>query len=68
VLKARVRALPEQGRANAALERLIAGWLKVPPSCVSVSQGGKSRTKQVLIEGDADALARLIAAKLAALT
>ena len=65
VLKARVRALPEDGRANQALERLVARWLKVPPSSVSVAQGGKSRTKQVLIEGDADALARLIETRLA---
>jgi uncharacterized protein (TIGR00251 family) len=61
VVKARVRALPEQGRANEALERLIAGWLKVPPSSVKVAQGGKSRTKQVMIEGDAEMLSRLIA-------
>jgi uncharacterized protein len=27
VLKARVRAIPEAGRANAALEALIARWL-----------------------------------------
>jgi uncharacterized protein len=67
VLKARVRALPEQGRANEALERLIAGWLKLPRSSVTVAQGGKSRTKQVLIEGDAGALARLIEARLAEL-
>jgi hypothetical protein len=67
VLKARVRALPEDGRANQALERLVARWLKVPPSSVSVAQGGKSRTKQVLIEGDVDALGRLIEARLAAL-
>ena len=65
VLKAHVRALPEDGRANDALERLIARWLKVPPSSVSVAQGGKSRMKQVLIEGDADTFARLIAARLA---
>lgn len=64
VLKARVRALPEDGRANAALERLIARWLKVPPSSVSVAQGGKSRAKQVMIEGDAETLARLIEARL----
>jgi uncharacterized protein (TIGR00251 family) len=64
VLKVRVRALPEQGRANEALERLIAMWFKVPPSSVKVAQGGKSRAKQVLVEGDADHLARLVEAKL----
>jgi uncharacterized protein len=67
VLKARVRALPEAGRANEALERLVARWLKVPPSLVSVAQGGKSRLKRVLIEGDADTLIRLIEARLAEL-
>jgi uncharacterized protein len=67
VLKARVRALPENGRANAALEKLIARWLKVPPSLVSVTQGGKSRQKQVMIEGDAEELARLIEARIAEL-
>jgi uncharacterized protein len=67
VLKARVRALPEDGRANAALARLIAQWLKLPPSSVSVAQGGKSRMKQVLVEGDAEALVPLIEARLAAL-
>jgi len=67
VLKARVRALPDGGRANQALERLVARWLKVPPSFVSVAQGGKSRAKQVLIEGDAETLLRLIEARLAEL-
>jgi hypothetical protein len=67
VLKARVRAVPEGGRANEALERLVARWLKVPPSFVSVAQGGKSRAKQVLIEGDAATLIRLIEARLAEL-
>jgi uncharacterized protein YggU (UPF0235/DUF167 family) len=50
-----------------ALERLVATWLEVPPSSVKVAQGGKSRTKQVLIEGGADRLAPLIDAKLAKL-
>ena len=67
VLKARVRALPEGGRANDALERLVARWLKVPPSFVSVAQGGKSRIKHILIEGDAATLLRLIEARLAEL-
>ncbi len=67
VLKARVRAAPEGGRANAALERLIADWLDVPPSSVTVAQGGKSRLKQIAIAGDADALVRLIAERVAKL-
>lgn len=64
VLKARVRALPEEGRANAALEKLIARWLKVPPSSVKVAQGGKSRLKQVKVDGDPETLAAAIVALL----
>jgi hypothetical protein len=67
VLKARVRAVPQDGKANQALERLVARWLSVPPSAVSVAHGTKSRIKQVLVEGDFETLARLIAARLAAL-
>jgi uncharacterized protein (TIGR00251 family) len=67
VLKARVRALPEGGRANKALEGLMARWLSVPPSSVSVAQGGKSRLKQIVIAGDPDTVLRLIETQLAAL-
>jgi hypothetical protein len=67
LLKARVRAVPEQGRANAALVKLIAAWLELPARSVSVAQGTKSRVKHVAIEGDASELARLIEARLAAL-
>ena len=67
VLKARVRAVPERGRANASLVKLIADWLKLPPSSVMVMQGEKSRVKHIAIEGDASALARLIAARLTVL-
>jgi uncharacterized protein len=65
VLKARVRALPEDGRANAALEKLIAAWLDLPARSVTVAQGSKSRLKQVAIAGDASELIRLIEARLA---
>jgi uncharacterized protein (TIGR00251 family) len=68
VLKARVRAVPEAGRANAALETVIARWLGVPPSTVSVAQGGKSRLKQVAVAGDAEALSRLVAQRVAELS
>ncbi len=67
VLKARVRAVPEAGRANAALTKLIADWLELPASRVSVAQGTKSRLKHVAIEGDASELVRLIETRLAAL-
>jgi uncharacterized protein len=60
-LKARVRAVPEEGRANEALERLIARWLGLPWSSVVVVQGGKSRLKHVKINGDGDRLLRLLA-------
>jgi len=67
VLKVRVRAVPEDGRANTALEKLIAKWLGLPPSAVKVAHGGKSRLKQVAIDGDPLFLPLLIAERLAAL-
>src|SRR5262249_7108891 len=67
VLKARVRAVPEAGRANEALETLIAKWLGGPPSAVGVADGGKSRLKRIAVAGDADALSRLIAQRVAGL-
>jgi uncharacterized protein YggU (UPF0235/DUF167 family) len=53
-LKVRVRAQPIEGRANAALEALLAGVLGVPKSAVSVAKGGQSRLKQVRVEGLSD--------------
>lgn len=59
-LKARVRAVPEKGKANAALEKLAAKFLGVPRTRVSIDTGGKSRLKAVAIEGNvADLEARL---------
>lgn len=56
-LAVRVSAPPVDGRANAALERLVARTLGVPPSRVSVVRGARSREKTVRIEGlDADGL------------
>ena len=68
VLKVRVRALPEAGRANAALTKLIASWLKLPASSVAVAHGAKSRLKHVQIQGDPEQLESLVEARLAALT
>jgi len=56
VLAARVRAVPENGRANKALEKLLASALGVPRSRVQVVAGGQSRLKQLHVDGDPDAL------------
>jgi uncharacterized protein YggU (UPF0235/DUF167 family) len=50
-LKARVRAAPEDGKANAALIALIAKTLSVAKSNVSVVRGATSRMKVLEIEG-----------------
>lgn len=59
-LKARVRAVPEDGKANVALEALIADWLKVPRSRVTLVAGHKSRVKTVAVAGDVAALAQSV--------
>ena len=56
-LRARVRAVPEKGKANDALERLLAGLLGVSVGAVSVAAGATSRLKTVRIAGDTDTLA-----------
>ena len=54
--------------ANKALEALIVRWLGVPKSTVIVAHGGKSRLKQVVIVGNAEALSHLITQRIGALT
>lgn len=56
-LKARVSALPEDGKANAALVALIAKHFGVSKSSVSLVSGETSRLKQVAIAGDGARLA-----------
>ena len=64
---ARVRAVPEKGAANAALEKLVAAWLDVPKGSVSVVAGGTARLKTVRISGDPAASAENLRRRLAAL-
>jgi uncharacterized protein (TIGR00251 family) len=52
VLKARVRAVPEDGRANDALVRLVAKTLDAPRTQVCLVAGGASRLKTIRIEGE----------------
>jgi uncharacterized protein (TIGR00251 family) len=56
VLKMRVRAIPSEGEANAALGRVLAKALAVPPRDVEIVSGHTSRIKRVKISGDAAAL------------
>lgn len=52
-VKARVRAVPEDGAANEAVLRLVARWLGVPVRAASLAAGAKSRVKSIHIAGDA---------------
>jgi uncharacterized protein YggU (UPF0235/DUF167 family) len=56
VLVARVRAAPEDGKANAALCALIAEKLGVAASSVTVLAGARSRIKQIGVTGDPSVL------------
>ncbi len=51
LLRVRVTAPPIDGKANAALERLIAKTLGVRKSAVSLVSGARGREKTIEIEG-----------------
>jgi uncharacterized protein YggU (UPF0235/DUF167 family) len=57
VLKVRVRAVPEDGKANDALVRLIAKALRLSASAVQIGSGATGRVKVLRIEGDPGAVA-----------
>lgn len=65
-LKARVRAVPEDGAANAAVAALVASWLGVPKRSVELVAGGKSRVKSLSVAGDPVQLEGLLTSKIAA--
>lgn len=61
-LKARVTAIPENNKANAALVALIAKSLKVAKGAVTIVAGQTSRLKSIEVAGAADDLARRLEA------
>jgi uncharacterized protein len=63
-LRVRVRAVPADGEANEAVERLLADWLDIPKSCVSVASGHRSRVKSLKVSGDATSLESRLEARL----
>ncbi len=55
-LKAAVTAAPEDGRANAALLRMLAKAWRVPKSSLRIAMGATDRRKLVHVDGDSAAL------------
>ncbi len=62
VFKARVRAVPEDGKANEALCRVIAKALDAPARSVHLTGGATSRVKTLAVEGDPHELAAKLTA------
>ena len=63
-LKVRVRAIADKGAANRAVETVLADWLGIARSSVSVAAGGKSRLKALEVAGEPADLQRLLRARL----
>ena len=57
VLRLRVAAVPEKGKANAAAVALLAKALGVPKSAIRLVAGETARSKVVEIAGDGPSLA-----------
>lgn len=58
LLKMRVAAAPEAGRANKALIALLAKTLGVAKSAIAIVGGETVRNKWIEVDGDADEIAR----------
>jgi uncharacterized protein (TIGR00251 family) len=58
VLKVAVTAVPEDGKANAALIKLLSKQWKVPKSAITITAGATDRRKTLFVSGDGEALRR----------
>jgi len=56
VLRVRVKAVPDKGKANAAVIALLARALGLSRSSVTLESGETARFKTVLVKGEATAL------------
>ena len=52
-LKVHVRAAPEKGKANKAVEKLLASYLNTPKTSVCVAKGATDRLKTLIISNGA---------------
>jgi uncharacterized protein YggU (UPF0235/DUF167 family) len=57
VIRVRVTAVPDKGKANAAVIVLLAKALGVPKSAISVVSGETARLKTIAVAGDPAELA-----------
>jgi uncharacterized protein (TIGR00251 family) len=62
VLRIRVKAVPDKGKANAAVTVLLAKTLGLPKSSVTLISGETARFKTVLIADGSDAMLQRLAA------
>lgn len=63
-LRVTVTAIPENGKANAALAKLLSKKLRLPKSAIRLIAGDTNRNKTLLIEGRPDDLIDALGAKL----
>jgi uncharacterized protein len=59
-LKVRVRAVPENGKANTALEKLIADWIGIARGQVTLTAGHTARIKTIAVTGEPAALTQTL--------
>jgi uncharacterized protein (TIGR00251 family) len=65
-LVVRVTAPPVDSAANDAIVRVIAAWLDVPRSRVTIARGGSGRNKVIEVQGATEATIRRAVAGIAA--
>ncbi|WP_317992732.1 DUF167 domain-containing protein [Bartonella gliris] len=56
----RLRAVPEDGKANKALIKFLAKQWKIPSSCISLKSGATSRYKQLYFSGYLEELKKIL--------
>lgn len=52
VSRVKVRALPDKGKANQAVLKVLAEWLKIPKTSFELVFGRRSKLKTIKISGD----------------
>lgn len=59
-LKAKVTAIPEKGKANKALIKLLSKELGYPQSAFTILSGETDRNKTLLLKGDIEEIAKTL--------